>query len=75
MELLRKIALKICLVLVLSLLPAAFSLAELVAQQSSVVRGKVSDISNEPIATHYYNPIAQERIFENSNLVQNPGYN
>ena len=24
---------------------------------------------------HYYNPIAQERIFENSNLVQNPGYN
>ncbi len=24
---------------------------------------------------HYYNPIAQERIFENPNLVQNPGYN
>jgi hypothetical protein len=24
---------------------------------------------------HYYNPIAQERIFENSNLLQNPGYN
>jgi hypothetical protein len=24
---------------------------------------------------HYYNPIAQERIFENPNLIQNPGYN
>jgi len=32
MELLRKIALKTCLVLVLAVIPATFSLAEIVAQ-------------------------------------------
>lgn len=51
MELLRKIALKICLVLVLAVIPATFSLAEILAQQSFVVRGKVSDMSNEPVSS------------------------
>ncbi|MBE0673349.1 MAG: TonB-dependent receptor plug domain-containing protein, partial [Bacteroidales bacterium] len=51
MELIRKIALKTCLVLVLGVIPAIFSLAEIVAQQSYVVRGKVSDKFNEPIAS------------------------
>jgi len=51
MELLRKITLKICLVLTLGLIPATFALSGSNSLQSNVVKGRVLDLSNEPVAS------------------------